>query len=90
MPVEIFQFFHQAQVWGSRLFWDGKFHHPFATEGGHCDYSCRSTADLEMHNFLLRNVRIMKLGKCDSWSGHTFFSTSFSLRNKKIAGKPGY
>ncbi len=41
------------------LFWDGKFHHPFATEGGHCDYSCRSTADLEMHDFLLRKYKVV-------------------------------
>ena len=28
------------------LFWDGRtFHHPFATEGGHCDFSCRNDDD---------------------------------------------
>ncbi len=41
------------------LFWDGKFHHPFATEGGHCDYSCRSATDLEMHDFLLRKYKVV-------------------------------
>ena len=25
------------------LFWDGKFYHPFATEGGHADFSPRQT-----------------------------------------------
>jgi glucokinase len=41
------------------LFWDGNFHHPFATEGGHCDYSCRSAVDLEMHDFLLGKYKVV-------------------------------
>jgi tetratricopeptide (TPR) repeat protein len=33
------------------LFWDGQCYHPFATEGGHCDYSCRNALDLELHDY---------------------------------------
>jgi glucokinase len=41
------------------LFWDGEFHHPFATEGGHCDYSCRTVYDLELHDFLLKKYEVV-------------------------------
>src|SRR5680860_238098 len=34
------------------LFWDGSKYHPFATEGGHCDYSPRNDIDLELWHFL--------------------------------------
>jgi glucokinase len=41
------------------LFFDGKFHHPFATEGGHCDYSCRNASDLELHDFMLSKYKVV-------------------------------
>lgn len=41
------------------LFWDGKAYHPFATEGGHCDYSCRNAADLELHNYMLKKYKVV-------------------------------
>jgi glucokinase len=41
------------------LFWDGKLHHPFATEGGHCDFSCRNEDDLLLHDFLLRKYKVV-------------------------------
>jgi glucokinase len=41
------------------LFWDGQFHHPFATEGGHCDYSCRNALDLELHDYMLRKYKVV-------------------------------
>ena len=41
------------------LFWDGRNHHPFATEGGHCDFSCRSEQDLELHNFMLKKYEVV-------------------------------
>lgn len=34
------------------LFWDGQFLHPFATEGGHCDFSPRTERDLRLWQFL--------------------------------------
>lgn len=34
------------------LFWDGKYYHPFATEGGHCDFSPRNELDIAMLRFL--------------------------------------
>jgi glucokinase len=44
------------------MYWDGAQHHPFAGEGGHCDYAPR--ADLEMD--LLRYLR-GKFGAHVSW-----------------------
>ena len=33
------------------LFWDGSHYHPFATEGGHCDFSPRIEADMEIWQY---------------------------------------
>lgn len=41
------------------LFWDGNCHHPFATEGGHCDFSCRNEEDLQLHNYLLNKYKVV-------------------------------
>lgn len=34
------------------LFWDGAFYHPFATEGGHCDFAARDKFDFELYEYL--------------------------------------
>tara|TARA_R110002167_G_scaffold222295_2_gene427218 strand:+ start:75 stop:1151 length:1077 start_codon:yes stop_codon:yes gene_type:complete len=36
------------------LFWDGSHYHPFASEGGHCDFSPRNNSDLEIWQYLLQ------------------------------------
>jgi glucokinase len=41
------------------LFWDGLAHHPFATEGGHCDFSCRNDTDLQLHNYMLKKYKVV-------------------------------
>ena len=33
------------------LYWDGEAYHPFATEGGHCDFSPRNDFDLEIWQY---------------------------------------
>ncbi len=33
------------------MFWDGAYYYPFATEGGHCDFSPRNDLDIEILNF---------------------------------------
>ena len=33
-------------------YWDGHNYHPFATEGGHCDFAARSQDDFELYNYL--------------------------------------
>ncbi len=34
------------------MYFDGASYHPFATEGGHCDFAPRSEEDLEVYRFL--------------------------------------
>jgi glucokinase len=34
------------------LFWDGKYYHPFPTEGGHCDFSPRTQEDYDLFKYL--------------------------------------
>lgn len=34
------------------MYWDGKEYHPFATEGGHCDFSPRDKTDINLLMFL--------------------------------------
>lgn len=34
------------------LYWDGEQHHPFATEGGHCDFAPRNKFDFELYSFI--------------------------------------
>jgi glucokinase len=41
------------------LFWDGQLHHPFATEGGHCDFACRNQADLQLHDYLRKKYDVV-------------------------------
>ncbi len=41
------------------LFWDGQKYHPFATEGGHCDFSCRSEDDLQLHDYMLKKYKVV-------------------------------
>lgn len=37
----------EAAAW-----WDGKNFHPFATEGGHCDFAARTESDFKLLNYL--------------------------------------
>ena len=34
------------------LYWDGKFYHPFATEGGHSDFAPRTDTDIDLYRYL--------------------------------------
>lgn len=34
------------------LYWDGSHYHPFATEGGHCDFSPRNDLDVKIWQYL--------------------------------------
>jgi glucokinase len=36
------------------LYWDGKAHHPFATEGGHADFGPRDELEMDLLRFLLK------------------------------------
>ena len=34
------------------IYFDGKIYHPFATEGGHCDFASRDKLDFELYEYL--------------------------------------
>lgn len=34
------------------LYWDGSYYHPYATEGGHCNFSPDTELDLQLYHFL--------------------------------------
>jgi glucokinase len=44
------------------MYWDGAQHHPFAGEGGHCDYAPRADLEMDLLRFLQR-----KFGAHVSW-----------------------
>jgi glucokinase len=69
------------------LFWDGQYQHPFATEGGHCDFSCRNAADLQLHDYMLKKYAVV------SWesvvAGPGIYSIyQFLCETKKQAPNP--
>jgi glucokinase len=39
------------------LYWDGNSYHPFATEGGHCDFAPRNEFDFELLGFLQKQFQ---------------------------------
>jgi glucokinase len=48
------------------LFWDGKYYHPFPTEGGHCDFSPRTDEDFRLTRFLQKEYGIVSWEKVGS------------------------
>ncbi len=67
------------------LFWDGQLHHPFATEGGHCDFSCRNAADLQLHDYMLKKFKVV------SWESiiagpaiHSIYSFLCEVKNQPV------
>lgn len=51
------------------LYFDGKFYHPFPTEGGHCDFSPRSEFDFALHQYLQRLYGVVSWEKLVSGPG---------------------
>lgn len=51
------------------LFWDGKAYHPFATEGGHSEFSPRNKFDAELWHFLREKYGLVSWERVISGSG---------------------
>lgn len=70
------------------LYWDGNYYHPFATEGGHCDFASRNEFDFDLYNFLQR-----KFGHI-SWErlvcGPGIVNIYQFLRDEKKWKEPGW
>ena len=68
------------------LFWDGKFYHPFAREGGHSDFAPRTETDFELHNYFLRTQGIVSWDRVITGPGiHTIYTF---LRDEKKFEEP--
>lgn len=51
------------------LFWDGKAYHPFATEGGHSEFSPRNKFDADLWHFLHEKYGLVSWERIISGSG---------------------
>jgi len=68
------------------LFWDGKLHHPFATEGGHCDFACRSAEDLELHDFLRKKYDVVSWESVVAGPGiFSIFQFLCEVKNRRVS-----
>jgi len=51
------------------LYWDGKAHHPFACEGGHCDYAATDEEQIELLRYLKLQYKHISYERLLSGSG---------------------
>ena len=68
------------------LFWDGSFLRPFATEGGHCEFSPRTSDEVEFYQFLQKIYGIVSWETVLSNSG--LFNIYRFLRDVKHQKQP--
>jgi glucokinase len=70
------------------LYWSGRSHHPFATEGGHCDFAPRTDLDIEFFTFLREKYGVV------SWervvAGPAIADIYTFLRDVKKRPEPGW
>jgi glucokinase len=68
------------------LFWDGNFLRPFATEGGHCEFSPRTNDEVEFYSFLQKIYGIVSWESVLSTGG--LFNVYRFLRDVKRQVQP--
>ena len=68
------------------LFWDGKYLRPFATEGGHCEFSPRTADEVEFYQFLQKIYGIVTWESVLSTDG--LFNIYRFLRDVKQQKQP--
>lgn len=68
------------------LYWDGSHYHPFATEGGHCDFSPRNEADLEIWEYFKQKYEHVSWERIISGSG--IYDISVLLRRVSGINEP--
>lgn len=66
------------------LYWDGTHYHPFASEGGHCDFSQRTELDLRLWRFLQKKYGHVSWERIVSGPGIVNIY-EFLLEDKKVA-----
>jgi glucokinase len=70
------------------LFWDGEYFRPFATEGGHCEFSPRTTDEVEFYQFLNKIYGIVSWESVLSISG--LFNVYRFIRDIKQHQQPEF
>lgn len=70
------------------LFWDGDSLRPFATEGGHCEFSPRTSDEVEFYQFLQKIYGIVSWESVLSTSG--LFNIYRFLRDVKYQKQPDW
>lgn len=68
------------------LYWDGTRHHPMATEGGHTDFAPRSDLEIELLQYLQREVSHVSYERL--LSGPGLFNIYQFLRDSGVAPEP--
>jgi glucokinase len=70
------------------LYWDGKWYHPFPTEGGHTDFCPRTESDFALHCFLQEKYGVVSWEKVIAGPGiHDLY---LFLRSKTKAKEPAW
>ena len=74
------------------FYWDGKTHHPFASEGGHADFAAQTDEELELFRFLHKENRHVSYERIVSGPGlyslyRFFVETGRSPRCKAIESR---
>ena len=68
------------------LFWDGQAHHPFATEGGHCDFSCRDDTDQQLHDYMLKKYQVVSWESIIAGPGiYSIYQFLCEVKKRKIS-----
>ncbi|SDM64408.1 glucokinase [Daejeonella rubra] len=69
------------------LYWDGKYYHPFATEGGHSDFAPRSMFDFELFLYLQKQFGHVSWERLLSGPGiiHIYQFLIMELKRKESA-----
>jgi glucokinase len=64
------------------LYWDGTHYHPFASEGGHCDFSPRNTLEIALWKYMYKKYKHVSWERVLSGSG--FYDTyQFLIKYRK-------
>lgn len=66
------------------LFWDGKYYRPFATEGGHSEFSPRTELDVELFHYLRKESPLISWEHLISGAGiHRIYSFLREIKGYK-------
>ncbi len=66
------------------LYWNGTSYHPFATEGGHSDFSPRSELDIELFQYLSKKYEIVSWERVISGPGiHDIYQFLIDVKKRE-------